>query len=147
MRGRIPPGAFAHPSSGHIPARPPPSSCDVLDLLERNQPVALVEHHGGNDDPADPDFEGGGSNPTTYNAIRISAAHLPGFSSPVEAVYVEYQDRAHEIEYYDIAADPFEQRNIANELTTAPRTQLHKILVGLEGCHTGAACWSAASPS
>lgn len=109
--------------------------------------VALVEHHGGNDDPADPDFEGGGSNPTTYNAIRISAAHLPGFSSPVEAVYVEYQDRAHEIEYYDIAADPFEQRNIANELTTAPRTQLHKILVGLEGCHTGAACWSAASPS
>ena len=44
--------------------------------------------------PADPDYEGGGSNPTTYEAIRISAPHLRGFSGPVEAVYVEYADRA-----------------------------------------------------
>ena len=55
--------------------------------------VALVEHHGDDNDPADPDFEGGGSNPTTYEAIRISAKQLPGFDGPVEAVYVEYEDR------------------------------------------------------
>ena len=75
--------------------------------------VALVEHHGGNTDPADPDFEGGGSDPTTYEAIRISAGQLPGFSGPVEAVYVEYQDRADETEFYDLTKDPYELPNIA----------------------------------
>ena len=90
--------------------------------------VALVEHQGVQQ-PADPDFEGGGSNPTTYEAIRISAKHLPGFNGPVEAVYVEYQDPQHETEYYDIKKDPYEQHNIANELTDAQKTELHKILV------------------
>ena len=70
--------------------------------------VALVEHQGANDNPADPDFEGGGSNPTTYEAIRISAKKLPGFRGPVEAVYVEYKDAQKEIEFYDIPKDPYE---------------------------------------
>lgn len=108
--------------------------------------VALVEHHGGNNDPADPDFEGGGSNPTTYDAIRISAKQLPDFSGPVEAVYVEYDDRQHELEYYDLKADPHEQTNIANQLTSAERSELHKILAGLATCHTTTTCWNAASP-
>jgi N-acetylglucosamine-6-sulfatase len=108
--------------------------------------VALVEHHGGNTDPADPDFEGGGSDPTTYDAIRVSAPHLSGFPGPVDAVYVEYQDRAHEIEYYDIAHDPYERTNVASSLTSAERAELHATLIALVNCHTGAACWSAASP-
>ena len=109
--------------------------------------VALVEHQGGNTDPADPDFERGGSNPTTYEAIRISAQHLPGFSDPVDAVYVEYQDRQHETEYYDIKRDPYEQTNIAKELTSAQRSELHKTLIALESCHVGTTCWAAALPS
>jgi N-acetylglucosamine-6-sulfatase len=104
--------------------------------------VALVEHQRS-DDPADPDFEGGGSNPTTYEAIRISAPHLPGFSGSVEAVYVEYKDPQHETEYYDIRNDPYELRNIAGELTAARRAELHKVVVGLESCHTASACWKA----
>ena len=108
--------------------------------------VALVEHTRSND-PADPDFEGGGSNPTTYEAIRISAEHLPGFSGPVEAVYVEYKDPQHETEYYDIEKDPYEIRNIAGELTAAQRSELHKVLAGLESCHTASACWTAGLPS
>jgi N-acetylglucosamine-6-sulfatase len=109
--------------------------------------VALVEHHGANNDPADPDFEGGGSNPTTYEAIRVSARQLPGFDGPVEAVYVEYDDRRHEIEYYNITTDPNERTNTADQLTSAQRSELHKILTGLETCHTTTACWSAASPT
>ena len=108
--------------------------------------AALVEHHGGNIDPADPDFEGGGSNPTTYEAIRLSAKHLPGFTGAVEAVYVEYQDSQHETEYYDIKKDPYEQTNTADRLTTAQRAELHKTLVALENCHRASSCWTAASP-
>jgi N-acetylglucosamine-6-sulfatase len=109
--------------------------------------VALIEHKGGNDNPADPDFEGGSSNPTSYEAIRISAKHLPGFDGPVEAVYVEYADPQHETEFYDINKDPYELTNTANQLTTAQRDELHRILTGYEGCHDANACWAAAQPS
>ncbi len=119
-----------HPSSGSAPTWPT---------------VALEEHHG-NDSPSDPDFEGGGSNPTTYEAIRISARQLPGFSGPVEAVYVEYKDPQHELEYYDIVQDPYELTNIADRLSAAQQTELHKVLTQLEVCHTATACWSAAQP-
>ena len=105
--------------------------------------VALVEHHGG-DTPGDPDYEGGGSNPTSYDAIRISAPSWPTFTGPVEAVYVEYQDPEREIEFYDITRDPYEQRNIADQLTPAQHAQLHRTLSALVHCHTEATCWSAA---
>jgi N-acetylglucosamine-6-sulfatase len=108
--------------------------------------VALVEHKGGNIDPSDPDFEGGGSNPTSYDAIRISAKELPNFTGPVEATYVEYRDAAKEIEYYDLAKDPFEVHNIASSLTPAQRSELHVIVAGMTSCHTSTACWTAAQP-
>jgi N-acetylglucosamine-6-sulfatase len=107
--------------------------------------VALVEHHG-NDVPSDPDFEGGGSNPTTYEAIRINAPRLPTFAGAVDAVYVEYQDAQHELEYYDIARDPYERDNIASTLTNAQKAELHRTLVGLEGCHDATVCRRAAMP-
>ena len=72
--------------------------------------------------------------------------HLAGFTGPVEAVYVEYQDRAHETEYYDIDRDPFERVNIARALTATKMTELHMILSGLERCHTATTCWAAGSP-
>ncbi|HEX4019028.1 MAG TPA: sulfatase [Frankiaceae bacterium] len=108
--------------------------------------VALVEHHGDNNNHADPDFENGGSNPTSYEAIRVSAKHLKGFSGPVEAVYVEYADSQHELEYYDINKDPYEIDNIADTLTGAQRSELHSILDALQNCHSASACWSAAQP-
>jgi N-acetylglucosamine-6-sulfatase len=107
--------------------------------------VALVEHQGP-DDPTDPDYDGGSSDPTTYQAIRISAPRLPGFAGPVDAVYVEYADAQHELEYYDITNDQFEIVNIAGSLTATQKAELHQILVGLVNCHTAAACWNAALP-
>jgi N-acetylglucosamine-6-sulfatase len=110
--------------------------------------VALVEHHGLNKDPSDPDFEDGrrGGNPTTYEAIRIVAKHLPGFKGRVNSVYVEYKDKAHELEYYDIHFDRFERTNIAVFLTKKQKSVLHKLLIGLEHCHNAKACWAAGRP-
>src|SRR3954471_11938552 len=109
--------------------------------------VALVEHHGRNT-PGDPDFEEGrrSGNPTSYEAIRISSRHLRGFRGPVEAVYVEYRDAAHELEYYDIRKDPFERRNVAKRLRPAQKAELHRILVRLQHCHGARACWQAGLP-
>jgi N-acetylglucosamine-6-sulfatase len=116
--------------------------------IPRWRTVALVEHHGLNTNPRDPDFEAGahGGDPTTYEAIRISARRLQGFRGPVQAVYVEYRDAAHELEYYDLRRDRFERNNIANRLTRTQKAELHRILVGLERCHSGSGCWKAGSP-
>ena len=108
--------------------------------------VGLVEHHGGNDNPADPDFEGGASNPTTYEAIRIAAEHIPGFNGPVDAVYVEYEDARHETEFYDITKDPYELNNTSRSLTGAQRSELHRLVTGLEHCHDQTSCWAAGLP-
>ena len=110
--------------------------------------VALVEHHGHNNNPRDPDVEGGrrGGDPTSYEAIRISSRHLRGFRGPVEAVYVEYRDPAHELEYYDIRKDPFERRNRAARLDPAQRAELHRILSRLQHCHGSRECWKAGMP-
>lgn len=111
--------------------------------------VALVEHQHTSVNPNDPDSEGGklAGDPTTYTAIRISAEHLTAFKGPVNAVYVEYKDAAHEREYYDIARDPFERDNTAGTLSRAQVAELHKILVRLERCHGTSACWTAGLPS
>jgi N-acetylglucosamine-6-sulfatase len=108
--------------------------------------VALIEHHGGTK-PSDPDSDGGSSNPTSYQAIRISAPHLPGFTGPVESVYVEYAKPAHAREYYDVSTDPDEIDNVAGGLRPAQKAELHRILVGLVNCHNQTSCWAASMPS
>jgi N-acetylglucosamine-6-sulfatase len=106
-----------------------------------------VEHHHLSSKPGDPDNEDQhGRNPTTYEAIRISAKRLPHFRGPLEAVYVEYSDSAHELEYYNIRRDPFERHNVANRLSAEQRAELHHLLVGLEHCHSTTACWKAGLP-
>ena len=135
-------GIKTPPSDGH-------SLVSLLHPSGKSQPwrtVALIEHHGDNLDPADPDYQVKADNPPSYEAIRISAPALPGFRGPVEAVYIEYTDKADGIEYYDIAKDPSEIDNVAGALTAAQRLELHKVLVGLQNCHTSSRCWAAASP-
>jgi N-acetylglucosamine-6-sulfatase len=138
-------------------ARPhqPVDGHSILPLLHpragfapRWRTVALVEHHHLSSKPKnDPDAEDQhGRNPTTYEAIRIAAGRLPRFRAPVNAVYVEYRDSAHEIEYYDIRRDPFERHNVAGRLSAAQRAELHHVLAGLEHCHSASACWRAGLP-
>ncbi len=135
----------------------PTTSADGSSLLPLLRPaarsprwptVALVEHEHVDKNSAGPDFDGGvaGGDPTTYQAIRLVDAHVPGFAHPLDAVYVEYQDAEHELEFYDIAKDPFERNNIAGALTAAQRAALHRILIGLHACHGQAACSRAGQP-
>ena len=132
----------------------PPASVEGTSLVPLLHPskqkskwptVALLEHHG--DTPKDdPDFEGAGSNPPSYEGIRIQARHLTGFSGPVDATWVEYDDPKHEVEYYNDEADPFQLDNVAGTLTKKQRATLHGILEELHNCHTATACWRAALP-
>jgi hypothetical protein len=102
--------------------------------------VALIEHHGPSD-VSDPDFENGelGGNPSAYEAIRISNPQLGN------AVYVEYK-KTGKREYYNIDKDPYERENTYKRLSASSRAWLHRTLIGLERCHSTAACWTAADP-
>jgi N-acetylglucosamine-6-sulfatase len=105
--------------------------------------AALVEHHGPDGNPLDPDFESGylGGNPSSYEAIRIFDRRTWG-----NAVYAEYTVTG-EREFYNIDRDPFERDNVYPSLTPAQKARLHDILVGLETCHGARACWAAGVPA
>jgi arylsulfatase A-like enzyme len=94
--------------------------------------AVLVEHHGPATSALDPDRQTRVSgNPDTYEAMRTL-----GF------LYVEYKDG--EREFYDLRNDRFELHNLAGSLSQAQLGLLHRELVRLERCHTGAGCWAAA---
>lgn len=99
-----------------------------------DEPVAswrkavLIEHHGPDFDKADPDYPPPASgNPPSYEAMRLQ-----------DAIYVEYADG--EREYYDLATDPYELRNIVGELPASRLATLHAELEALEHCHGGVSC-------
>ena len=114
------------PSDGH----------SLLPLLDGEQPAdwrnaILVEHHGPNLRPADPDFQKPSSgNPTSYEAMRTH-----------DLLYVEYSDG--EREFYNLKTDPDELHNLAAGLTSSQLALLHSDLLGIEHCHNGSACWAA----
>jgi arylsulfatase A-like enzyme len=92
--------------------------------------AVLIEHHGPDVDPVNPDHQTGLSgNPTTYEAMRTP-----------RLLYVEYRNR--EREFYDLRRDPFELHNLADELTPSKLARLHNELVRLEDCR-GTSCWAA----
>lgn len=85
--------------------------------------AALIEHHGPDGDPSDPDYPAKNSgNPPTYSAIRT-----------VDHTYVEYADGTKE--YYDRTTDPDQLHNTAAQLTAGQAAQLHRTLTTLTGCH------------
>jgi arylsulfatase A-like enzyme len=100
----------------------------LLPLLGGHPPAgwrtaALIEHHGPDNDPADPDHPAPNSgNPSSYEAIRTAAY-----------TYVEYADGTEE--YYDHRADPDQLHNTAKQLPPEQLTAAHRTLLGLESCH------------
>lgn len=94
--------------------------------------VALIEHHGPNRDPRDPDVQTNESgNPPTYTAIRTSRDN-----------YVEYVTG--EREYYDRTRDPDELTNTYTQLPPAYQAKLHDTLTRLASCHGSEECVRAA---
>jgi N-acetylglucosamine-6-sulfatase len=91
----------------------------------------LVEHHGPDLGPTDPDLPPrGAGNPTSYEALRTSTS-----------LYVEYVTG--EREYYNLRTDPFELHNLAAHLAPAHARQLHRTLTAIEGCRGRRSCWHA----
>ena len=89
----------------------------------------LIEHHGPDDSPADPDRQGQQQgDPPSYEAVRTASA-----------LYVKYDNGQQE--YYDTATDPYELNNIASR---GIPPDLPRALNAMENCHTAAACWAAA---
>ena len=93
--------------------------------------AALVEHHGPDTDPSDPDYPPVNSgNPPSYQALRTTAF-----------TYVEYADGSKE--YYDRTADPNELHNTVGTLPAATLAKLHGELQAMTNCHGQTACWAA----
>lgn len=93
------------------------------------QQAVLVEHHGPNNAPGDPDLQNFDSGrPPSYGAVRTAGA-----------LYVDYANG--EREYYDTAADPYELHNLAAQ---GVPPALPAMLRALRACHGAQQCQAAA---
>jgi arylsulfatase A-like enzyme len=129
------------PTFAELAAAPAPATADGHSLVAllhgqtvtdwRN--VALIEHHGPDlepMDPNDPDSEDKSVQPNSYEAIRMASS-----------VYVEYQNG--ETEYYDLTTDPNELNNTASTLAPSQVQRLHNTIQAIQGCQGASACWAA----
>ena len=127
------------PTFAQLGGAPVPDAVDghsLLPLLHGGSGNAwrtanLVEHHGPDTQPGDPDLPAPNSgNPPSYEALHTG-----------EYTYVEYADGSRE--YYDLTHDPQELHNIVGTLSPARLRELHNALTRLKNCHNGPACWAA----
>ncbi|WP_250036682.1 sulfatase-like hydrolase/transferase [Paractinoplanes maris] len=94
--------------------------------------TSLIEHHGPNTDPADPDrADKNSGNPATYEAIRTTTY-----------TYVEYADGTKE--YYDRRADPNMLNNTAGTLSSPVQAELAATVRAMSACQGRPQCWTAA---
>jgi N-acetylglucosamine-6-sulfatase len=117
----------------------PPSNVDGRSLVRQLHGQAvpdwrtavLVEHHGPDTSPNDPDYPAPHSgNPPSYEALRT-----PTY------LYVEYRNGARE--YYNLLRDPYELDNRYPVLSPTLRSHLHRALLRMETCHGTTSCWAA----
>lgn len=126
------------PTFENIAGAPVPAQLDgrsIVALLRGDPHVAwrstaLIEHHGLDFDPHDPDVQTRISgNPPSYAAIRTA-----------RFTYVRYVDGEHE--YYDRTVDPNQLDNIYLRLSPRRVAALNAQLDALQACR-GTQCWSA----
>jgi arylsulfatase A-like enzyme len=95
--------------------------------------VTVVEHHGPNTAPGDPDhasqFQG---NPPSYKALRFSGA-----------LWVQYDQRKFGVEYYDLRKDPNERHNVAAQLSKKRKRTLRALVRRFEACSDAPSCHAA----
>jgi arylsulfatase A-like enzyme len=94
------------------------------------QQAVLIEHHGHDDRPGDPDAQSAAhGDPSSYEAVRT-----------LSALYVRYTNGFEE--YYDTAVDPYELDNLGGK-QAPPSVRL--ALRELSQCHGAVACQRAAT--
>jgi N-acetylglucosamine-6-sulfatase len=104
------------------------------DKVDAWRSLALIEHHGPQTDPSDPDTpRKGAGNPPSYEALR----------SP-RWLYVEYADG--EKEFHDLSTDPDQLRNTYKSLPDDRKISLHRALKLLSRCRSAESCWAAGQP-
>ncbi|MGN6189454.1 MAG: sulfatase family protein [Conexibacter sp.] len=130
------------PTFAELAGAPPPPNADghsLVPLLRDSGSAAaadwrdavLIEHHGNVDGAGDPDLPPAGSgNPPSYEALRSR-----------DALYVEYADGEREL--YDLASDPFELQNLADQVPPERLASLSAQLATMASCHGPAQCWAA----
>lgn len=97
----------------------------------RWRPAILVEHRRPeNAAQAGPDQESLTSKLPSYQALRFR-----------DSLYVEYTDGGRE--YYDVASDPYQLRNLAAKLTPARQQGLHRALTAMAACRGTTSCRAA----
>lgn len=122
---------------GGAPISPTADGHSLVPLLMGNHPsdwrdAVLVEHHGPDHDPRDPDHPARRSgNPPTYDAIRTK-----------DALYVEYVTGARE--YYDLRSDPWELHNRFQSMPKSLHRELAGTMDAMKKCEGAKQCWSAA---
>ena len=147
----IPPDSQSNAMAENIDLRPTfeqlagtstPSNVDgrsLVPLLDQQSTAwrtyALIEHAHANPDVTDPDTQDYTSGtPPTYNAIRTKSF-----------VFIRYEDG--EIEFYDIAKDPYELHNLGPSLSKLRSGYLNHVMNQLIACHGNAECWNAGVPN
>jgi hypothetical protein len=95
--------------------------------------MTLVEHRGAYTDVADPDFQGARQGkPPSYVALRFP-----------DALYVQFESPRFAPEFYDLATDPDERRNVFGDLTPERQAQLAAQVALMHACSGGASCRAA----
>jgi arylsulfatase A-like enzyme len=120
-----------------------PSDVDgrsLVPLLDRQantwRTYALVEHAHDDPKPGDPDSQTYLSGtPPTYNALRTKSF-----------VFIRYTSTG-EIEFYNLAKDPYELHNLGPSLSSLRTGFLNHVMNQLIACHGSASCWNAGVPS
>jgi N-acetylglucosamine-6-sulfatase len=119
------------------PVGPNVDGHSLVELLRGQRPPEewrkeiLVEHHGPDLGPTDPDLPTrGAGNPSSYEALRTPTS-----------LYVEYVTG--EREYYNLRTDPFELHNIAAHLSPGHESRLQRTLATIERCQGPRSCWRA----
>ena len=118
----------------------PPRNVDghsLLGLLGGTTPHSwrngsLVEHHGPDTTPGDPDHPGKFSgDPPSYTALRTKIY-----------TFVQYENGRREL--YNHARDPHELHNLVHQAPSDLLRRLHREVYRIRHCHGAVSCWRAA---